>query len=138
MSLQTSTRGLAAVVSLVCLFGCGGGRNGEVIRSGHSFVLVGPKVDGPTVGVGYGGYLAMVGDCVGLNDVTTIWPHGTVVTSNDPLTIDVPGLGHLTVGDPVSGGADGGGPGPLTHLPKGIDAIPSGCPTDQVVYFSAD
>jgi hypothetical protein len=120
------------------LSGCGGGGDGSVLRSGNSVVLVGPELHGPTVGVGFGGRVVMVGHCLGISGVLTIWPHGTTVTSNDPLTIDVPGVGPLTVGDSVMGGASGSGPGPTSYLPKGIDAVPSGCPTDRVVSFLPD
>ncbi len=62
---------------------------------------------------------------------TVIWPHGTKITSDDPLTIEVPGLGGLQVDDQV----DGGGVEYGDHLPKGIDAVPEGCPTEQVFEF---
>jgi hypothetical protein len=64
-----------------------------------------------------------------------IWPHGTKIATDDPLTIDVPSLGRLRVGDYVDGM---GGDEYVDYLPKGIDAVPSGCPTDQVVAFYPD
>jgi hypothetical protein len=63
-----------------------------------------------------------------------IWPQGTRIASDDPMTIDVPGLGTLTIGDQVAGGGVEYG----NRLPEGIDAIPSGCPTDEMVAFYPD
>lgn len=121
----------AVIVAVLMASGCGGDE-GEVLRHGDSIVLVGAEGDGDNVaGIGYGGTVAMVGRCLGLNDATVIWPHGTKVVSDDPLTVDVPGLGRLRIGDEVGGGADVYG----DHLPEGIDAIPSGCPTEEVVAF---
>src|SRR3954452_361212 len=89
-----SMRVLAVALGTVCvLAGCGGGQ-GDVLRSEDSTVLVGAKVDGDSLaGIGYSGTVAMVGQCLGLNEATVIWPHGTQIASDDPLTIDVPGLG---------------------------------------------
>lgn len=113
------------------LSGCGGG-DGGVLHSGGSLVLVDEDHSGDaTVGVGYGGVVAMAGDCVGIDGATVVWPHGTTIVSGNPLTIKVPGLGRVTLGDQVSGG--GGDYG--VHVPKGIDAIPTGCPTERVVAF---
>jgi hypothetical protein len=74
----------------------------------------------------------MVGDCLGIGDTTVLWPHGmtTTIFDREPLTIEVPGLGRVRVGSGVDGGAESRG-----DLPKGIDAIPSGCPTDHVIAF---
>jgi hypothetical protein len=113
------------------LSACGGGGDGSVLHSGDSIVLVDADSDGPTVGVGFAGSVAMVGDCLGIGHATVIWPHGTTISDRDPLTIEVPGLGQVRVGSGVDGGADD-----LGDLPKGIDAIPPGCPTRQVVAFS--
>ena len=107
-------------------------RRGEVIRSGDTSVLIGAEGDGDNMaGVGYGGTVSMVGECLGLDDATVIWPHGTTVVADDPLTIDVPGLSEVTVGDTLTGGADVY----ADYLPEGIDAIPEGCPTGRVIAF---
>ena len=114
-----------------CGDGGGGGGDGSVLHSGDAIVLVdADRGDGPTVGVGFGGSVAMVGDCLGIDHATVVWPHGTTISDRDPLTIEVPGLGRVRVGSSVDGGA-----GDLGDLPKGIDAIPSGCPTEHVIAF---
>ena len=106
-----------------------------VLRSGDSIVLVGEIGPGDSVaGVGLGGTLAMVGDCVGIDEATVIWPYGTEIASNEPLTIDVPGLGRVALGDQV----DGSGDEYVDRLPKGIDSIPAGCPAEQVFAFYPD
>jgi hypothetical protein len=127
---------LVAVGSL--LSGCGGGE-GSVLRSGRTVVLVGEEVHGPTVGVGFGGTVVMVGNCLGAGSegavATIIWPHGTRITSDAPVTIEVPGLGQIMIGDPIDGGASNV---TVDRLPKGIDAIPPGCPTEHVVAFDPE
>lgn len=53
------------------------------------------------------GTLAVVDGCWGITDAITyrdtvvVWPHGTEVTSDDPTTIDIPGVGEIAVGDEV-------------------------------------
>jgi hypothetical protein len=99
-------------------------------------VLVDSTIDGPTAGIGYGGTVTKIGTCLGFEnsaeEVTIIWPHGTTIVSGNPFTIDVPGLGHVTVGDRLDGG---GVERTVDNLPKGIDAIPRGCPTEQIFEF---
>lgn len=113
---------------------CGAG-DGTIIRSRDSIVLVGAKGAGDDMaGTGFVGEVEMVGDCLGVSDTTVFWPHGTTVVDDEPLTIDVPGLGRIGVGDQVSGGADAY----VDYLPSGIDAIPSGCPTTSVIGFFPD
>lgn len=106
-----------------------------VLRSGDSIVLVGEiGPEDSVAGVGLGGTLMMVGDCVGIDEATVIWPSGTEIASVEPLAIDVPGLGRVALGDRV----DGGGDEYVDRLPKGIDSIPAGCPTEQVFAFYPD
>ena len=50
---------------------------------------------------GCGGDLEVVADCLGADGVVVIWPHGTEVTDEDPLTIEVPGYGTFALGDEV-------------------------------------
>jgi len=103
-----------------------------VVKSGDSYVLIGADGDGDNVaGVGTGGRIAMVGDCLGINDRTVIWPHGTEIVAEDPLEIDVPGLGRVGLGDEVTGGAVVY----ADYLPDGIDAIPPTCPRERVIAF---
>lgn len=103
----------------------------EVLESGGTYVLVGVYDGNNMAGVGFGGTVSQVGDCLGIDGVVVVWPPGTTITSNDPLVIDVPGLGATRVGDRVVGGADEG------PLPDGL-VVPDGCPTDEVVSFFPD
>jgi len=139
---------LTLIVAGSLLSGCGD-QDGRVLRSGSTFVLVGasgeaPKLPHSTIT----GRVSIVGDCVGINGsavdgATVIWPHGTKITADDPLTIEVPGLGRLGVGDGVVGSGDlfvNHRPGQeyVDHLPKGIDRVPTGCRRNQVIAFYPD
>jgi hypothetical protein len=130
--LRRALAALAVAFLGSLLSGCGGG-DGSVLHSGDALVLVGAEgdMDGPNAGVGFGGSVAMVGHCLGIEGATVIWPYGTTIVSGDPLTIDVPGWGRVKPGVGVSGGAVAY----ADSLPKGIDAMPSGCPTTQVLAF---
>jgi hypothetical protein len=129
--MRMPVTGLILASSLALLSGCGDDP-GSVVRNGDSTVLVGAEGDGDNVaGIGFGGVVTMVGECLGIDTSTVIWPNGTAVVADDPLTIDVPGLGRVAVGDHVAGGSDPYG----NHLPSGIDAIPSDCPSDEVIAF---
>jgi len=136
---------LTVIVAGSLLSGCGD-RDGRVLRSGGSFVLVGAS--GETRKLPHAnitGRVSIVGDCLGIqgatvDGATVIWPHGTKITADDPLTIDVPSLGSLRVGDYVGGLGDqfvNHRPGEeyLDYLPKGIDRVPSGCHRNQVIAF---
>jgi hypothetical protein len=46
------------------------------------------------------------------------WPRGTKVVSTDPVTLNVPGIGHVTDGDVVYGGGAGGPPPPEIDIPE--------------------
>jgi hypothetical protein len=136
---------LTMIVAGSLLSGCGD-RDGGVLRSKGSFVLVGAsgeprKLPHATIT----GRVSIVGDCLGINGsavdgATVIWPHGTTITADDPLTIEVPGLGSLRVGDGVDGSGDqfvNHRPGQeyVDYLPKGIDRVPTGCRRNQVIAF---
>jgi hypothetical protein len=128
-------RALVVVTVIVVgslLSGCGGG-DGGVLRSGGSVVLVGADGDRRNIPEGVlTGKVTMAGDCLGINGATVIWPHGTKIATDDPLTIDVPSLGSLRVGDYVDAMA---GDEYVDYLPKGIDAVPSRCPTEVVAFY---
>ena len=136
---------LTMIVAGPLLAGCGN-QDGRVLRSGSTFVLVGAsdearKLPHSTIT----GRVSIVGDCLGINGAavdaaTVIWPHGTKITADNPLTIEVPGLGNLRVGDGVDGSGDqfvNHRPGQehLDYLPKGIDRVPTGCRANQVIAF---
>jgi hypothetical protein len=128
---MATLRPLAVSLVVLALVACGSQDDGDVLKGGRSSVLVGPKM-GSYGGTGGGGSVAMAGRCLGFEGATVLWPHGTKIVTDDPLTIEVPGLGRITSGDSVYGGVDTFAPG---HLPDGISAIPDGCPTTLIAFF---
>ncbi len=129
---------VGGLLPLLVLTSCGGAGDvapGEVLRGHGGTVLVNAEPDGGAMaGVGYGGRVTLVGECLGIDDATVIWPHGTELVSDEPFVVEVPGMGQVTIGDRVAGGADQY----VDHLPDGIDAIPPGCPTVSVFAFYPD
>jgi hypothetical protein len=136
---------LTMIVAGSLLSGCGD-QDGRVLRSGSTFVLVGASGAARTLPHStITGRVGIVGDCLGINGsavngATVIWPHGTKITADDPLTIEVPGLGRVRVGDSVDGSGDqvvNHRPGQehLDRLPKGVDRVPTGCRRNQVIAF---
>lgn len=128
---------VAAVGVTALLSACGTGV--EVLHSGDVTVLVGDDDQGPQVGVGFSGYVVLAGDCLGIATkayhqsrhgmkagpgarYTAVWPHGTKVVSDDPLTIDVPQLGKVRVGDLIGGG--------VSDLASPPDGTPKSCPSE--------
>ena len=95
---------LACVVA--SLSACGGART---VDGRDATVLVAERTRGGMDAL-LEGTLAVVDGCLGITDATTgsdtvvVWPHGTEVTSDDVTTIDLPGVGEVTVGDRVSVG----------------------------------
>lgn len=135
MALTVGIRAVAALTALVWVTGCSGSEGeAAIIDTGDSYVLVAPMgADDNVAGVGLGGSVTMAGSCLGIEAGTILWPHGTKVVSDDPLTIEVPKLGRITVGDRVSGGGS-----QYARLPKGIEKIPSGCASEEVYTFFPD
>ena len=86
----------AALLPLAALAGCGG----HVTMAGDVTVLVAaPAVDGMDA-LG-GGRLEVVGGCLGASGSVIVWPHGTEVVAEDPLTISIPDVGTYRLGDDV-------------------------------------
>jgi hypothetical protein len=88
--------GLIAVGGLVPLSGCGG----QVISAGDVTVLVSERAGAGMDALG-GGTLGVVGGCLGASGSVIVWPHGTEVVQDDPLTIDIPDYGTFALGDKV-------------------------------------
>jgi hypothetical protein len=92
------------VVALVVLFGlrsC----SGKVIDAGGVKVLVASHQSGG-MDARISGPLRVVGGCLGVRDHVILWPNGTDVVQDDPVTIDIPDYGRFSLGDDV---AIGGG-----------------------------
>ncbi len=87
---------LMSVAGLSLLSACGG----QVISSGDVTVLVSERADAGMDALG-GGRIEVVGGCLGAGGYVIVWPHGTDVIDDDPLTIDIPDYGTFTVGDDV-------------------------------------
>ena len=88
---------LTSVAGLMLLTACGGG---QVIEAGDVTVLVSERPDAGMDALG-GGTLEVVGGCLGASGSVIVWPHGTEVVQDDPLTVDIPGYGKFALGDEV-------------------------------------
>jgi hypothetical protein len=121
-------RFLLAACACLLLTACGG----RVVEAGDVTVLVGQRSGSGMDALG-GGVLEVVGDCLGAGGYTVVWPHGTEVVDEDPLTIDVPGEGEVTLGDEVSlpGGyvseSDGGARTATGPVQAGGVTVPEDC-----------
>lgn len=82
---------------LILLAGCGSGTDP---RHADPRVLVGEEMEFSMAALG-GGEVQLVGGCLGAAGNVVVWPHGTRVMDREPLTIDVPGLGRVEVGQNV-------------------------------------
>jgi hypothetical protein len=127
---------LLAFVPLVVLASsaCGGGA--EDLDSGGIHVLVSASSDGGGADAGIVGKVRLIGKCLGIGNEVAFWPHGTKVVSDDPLTIDVPGEGEVTIGDTVSGAGathSSGRPEVDTSVPD--TPIPDACPSGTWVDY---
>lgn len=90
---------LMSVAGLTLPSACGG----QVISSGDVPVLVSKPADAGMDALG-GGRIEVVGGCLGASGYVIVWPHGTEVVNDDPLTIDIPNYGTFAVGDDVEVG----------------------------------
>ena len=85
------------IVVLVVLFGlrsC----SGKVIDAGGVKVMVAGYQSGGSDALG-GGTLEVVGDCLGADGDVYVFPQGTKVVDEDPLTVDIPDVGEVSLGE---------------------------------------
>ena len=127
---------VAALVPLLTSCSTGGAND---LTSGEYHVLVSAPADGGD-DAGIGGTVGLVGKCLGIGGSVAFWPSGTEIVADDPLTIDVPGIGEVSVGDKVSGGG-GSHAWPVDSSVSTVEpevSIPDSCPTTSWVTFRSD
>ena len=93
---------VASAAAVPLLTACGGEVSGQ-ISAGDVTVLVSEDIGEGMDALG-GGRLEVVGGCLGASGSVIVWPHGTEVVEEDPLTIDVPDYGTFRLGDDVQVG----------------------------------
>jgi hypothetical protein len=89
--------GGVVVLALVVLLGvrsC----SGKVIDAGGVKVLAAGYQSGGSDALG-GGTLEVVGDCLGADGDVYVFPKGTEVVDEEPLTLDIPGFGEVSLGE---------------------------------------
>lgn len=89
------------------------------------------------------GELAMVGGCLGIVDNVVIWPNGTHVVDEEPLRIEVPGLGEYGVGDVIeTGGGWVSEPSSAQAAPESLVArgvpVPEECAAHPVFVMAPE
>lgn len=87
----------AIAVALVVVFGVRG-CSGKVIDADGVKVLTAGYQSGGSDALG-GGTLEVVGDCLGAHGDVYVFPQGTEVIDEEPLTIDIPGVGEVSLGE---------------------------------------
>lgn len=97
--MLVKARGLVTAVGLALLSACGG----QIISAGGVSVLVSERTGAGMDALG-GGRLEAVGGCLGASGSVIVWPHGTKVIADEPLTIEIPDYGTFTLGDEVQVG----------------------------------
>lgn len=124
---------VVASLAAVSSSGCSADDNGDVLGSDGAWVVVAPPADGGTDAL-VSGVVRLIDGCLGIEDSVALWPAGTELVSEDPLTIDVPGTGEVQVGAAVRGAGgyiEAGGYGGEPTLPKSCSEAP-------VVSFRSD
>lgn len=89
--------GGVVLVALVVLFGVRSCQ-GTVTEVDGVQVLVAGRQNSGMDALG-GGTLEVVGDCLGASGEVYVFPDGTDVVDEDPLTIDIPGVGEVALGE---------------------------------------
>jgi hypothetical protein len=112
------------------LAGCGAS---DVVTAGDVTVLVGERSQEGMEAL-LSGRLAVLDGCLGLESeeaaasYVVIWPHGTEVVGEDPVSISVPDDGEYSVGDRLQ---VGGGETASSGRPGGVD-VEAACPGAEV------
>lgn len=73
---------------------------GGRISAGDVTIVVSEPTDSYFNALG-GGRLEVVGGCLGASGSVIVWPNGTTVLKDEPLTIDIPTYGRFSLGDNV-------------------------------------
>jgi hypothetical protein len=77
-----------------------GETSGGNLMTGDVKVVVSNPARGELNALG-GGRLEVVGGCLGASGSVVVWPNGTTVVQDEPLTIDIPDYGRFSLGDNV-------------------------------------
>lgn len=117
------------MLGIVALASCGA--EAKILEGDGVQVLVGADDGSNMAGVGLGGTVSVVGDCLGMEERVVIWPPGTEIKQDAPLIIDVPGMGDVKVGDHIEGGGKSYEP---SQVPDGVE-LPDGCLSERVFSF---
>ena len=88
---------LSGVVVAAALAGC----SGQSLNTNGVTVLVGERANGGMAAQG-GGRLEVLDGCLGASGDVIVWPFGTEVVDDDPLTIQIPEDGSFAVGDEMT------------------------------------
>ena len=96
LAFRSAWKLLSVVAVAATLSGCGG----QVISAGDVTVLVSERTGSGMSALG-GGRLEVVGGCLGASGSIIVWPPGTEVVDEEPLTIKIPDKGTYALGDEV-------------------------------------
>ena len=92
--------GVGFALVALALAGCGGGAQTLEAADGTQVFVGRSESDGDDALLE--GPLAVLDGCLGAVEQVVVWPNGTKVVDDDPLTVTVPGnRGELRVGDQV-------------------------------------
>lgn len=135
------TVSVVVVVSVGCVGWFVLSGRGRTIEVGDATVMVSERLRGG-MDAGLGGELTVIDGCLGVAGTVVVWPHGTDVVDDDPLTIELPSHRTSTVGGTIELGGGYGvehsthdvEPGPLDVA--GV-TIPSACARHDIFLASS-
>ena len=123
---------MVAAASALLTNACSGSDVATVHRESDVSVVVSESdTGGDAAGLGVAGDVSLVGTCLGIGFQSVVWPPGTEVASANPVTVVVPGLGELTIGDAVvAEGYTVDGESDFAQV------FPEGCPIEDIVVLT--